>query len=108
VGNTEARRRLDILTTFVRQGHRLSEALRQVERFPEPVIRLCEVGEASSSLGAMLVKAGEREELQGLARIDKVSKILGPALIVTIGALIGGLMASVLTALTDIGGVAGI
>ncbi len=56
----------------------------------------------------MLVKAGSREELQGLAKIDKVSKILGPALIVALGALIGGLMAGVLTALTDIGGAAGV
>lgn len=108
VGNVEARKRLDILGTYVRQGRRLSEALRQVERFPEPIIRLCEVGEASSSVGPMLVKAGAREELQGLARIDKASKVLGPALIVALGALIGGLMAGVLTALTDIGGAAGI
>lgn len=108
VGNAEARKRLDILATYVRQGRRLSEALRQVERFPEPIIRLCEVGEASSAVGVMLVKAGAREELQGLAKIDKASKVLGPALIVALGALIGGLMAGVLTALTDIGGAAGI
>lgn len=108
VGNIEARKRLDILATYVRQGRRLSEALRQVERFPDPIIRLCEVGEASSSVGAMLVRAGAREELQGLAKIDKASKILGPALIVALGALIGGLMAGVLTALTDIGGTAGV
>jgi len=107
VGNAAARKRLENVATQVRQGSRLSDALRQVEGFPKPVIRLCEVGEASSTLGAMLAKAGEREELQALAKIDKLSKLLGPLLIMALGGMIGALMGGVLTALTDIGGVAG-
>jgi len=108
VVNGEARKRLDGVVTQIRQGQRLSEALRQVSGFPDPISRLCEVGEASSTLGPMLAKAGAREEAQALARIDKLSKLLGPALIVFLGGLIGGLMGGVLTALTDIGGMAGV
>jgi len=107
VGNAAARKRLENVATQVRQGSRLSDALRQVEGFPKPIIRLCEVGEASSTLGAMLAKAGEREETQALSKIDKLSKLLGPLLIVALGGMIGALMGGVLTALTDIGGVAG-
>ncbi len=107
VGNASARKRLENVATQVRQGSRLSDALRQVEGFPQPVIRLCEVGEASSTLGAMLAKAGEREEQQALSKIDKLSKLLGPLLIMALGGMIGALMGGVLTALTDIGGVAG-
>ena len=107
VGNAAARKRLENVATQVRQGSRLSDALRQVEGFPKPVIRLCEVGEASSTLGAMLAKAGEREEVQALSKIDKLSKLLGPLLIMALGGMIGALMGGVLTALTDIGGVAG-
>ncbi len=107
IGNAAARKRLENVATQVRQGSRLSGALRQVDGFPRPIIRLCEVGEASSTLGAMLAKAGEREEQQALSRIDKLSKVLGPALIVALGGMIGALMGGVLTALTDIGGVAG-
>lgn len=107
VGNAEARKRLDIVTAQVRQGRRLSEALRQVAGFPLPVVRLCEIGEASGTLGSMLLKAGEREESQALARIDKLAKLLGPLLIVALGGLIGGLMGGVLTALTDIGAMTG-
>jgi type II secretory pathway component PulF len=55
----------------------------------------------------MLLKAGEREEGQALARIDKLAKLLGPLLIVALGGLIGGLMGGVLTALTDIGAMTG-
>jgi type II secretory pathway component PulF len=81
--------------------------LRQVAGFPLPVVRLCEIGEASGTLGSMLLKAGEREEGQALARIDKLAKLLGPLLIVALGGLIGGLMGGVLTALTDIGAMTG-
>ena len=107
IGNSEARLRLNGVTTAVRQGRRLSEALRQVVGFPMPIIRLAEVGEASGTLGPMLARAGQREETQALARIDKLSKLLGPGLIMLVGALIGGLLGGVLTALTDIGGMAG-
>lgn len=107
VGNAAARKRLENVATQVRQGSRLPDALRQVDGFPKAVIRLCEVGEASSTMGAMLTKAGDREEQQALARIDKLSKVLGPILIVALGGMIGALMGGVLTALTDIGGVAG-
>lgn len=107
LANGEARKRTEIVTTMVRQGRTLSEALRQVAGMPQPIIRLCEVGEASSTLGAMLMRGGEREEAGALARIDKSSKLLGPLLIMALGALIGGLMAGVLTALTDIGTASG-
>ena len=107
LGNAEARKRLDIVVTLIRQGRALSEALRQVKGFPQSIVKLTEVGEASSALGPMLARAGEREETAALVRIDKYAKVLGPLLIVALGAMIGGLMAGVLTALTDIGSAAG-
>ena len=107
LGNAEARKRLDIVVTLIRQGRALSEALRQVKGFPKSIVKLTEVGEASSALGPMLARAGEREETAALVRIDKYAKVLGPLLIVALGAMIGGLMAGVLTALTDIGSAAG-
>ncbi|EGF92865.1 bacterial type II secretion system protein F domain protein [Asticcacaulis biprosthecium C19] len=107
LGNAEARKRMDVVGTHIRQGRALSEAFRQVKGFPKAVIKLTEVGEASSALGPMLARAGEREETAALVRIDKTAKLLGPLLIVALGAMIGGLMAGVLTALTDIGSVAG-
>ena len=55
----------------------------------------------------MLSKAGAREEAMALDAIEKRSKMLGPILIIAQGALIGGLTAGVLTALTDIGSVTG-
>ncbi|MGN6424378.1 MAG: type II secretion system F family protein [Asticcacaulis sp.] len=107
LANTEARKRTDIVSTMIRQGRTLSDAFREVRGLPQTIVRLCEVGEASSTLGPMLMRAGEREETAALVKIDKGSKLLGPLLIIGLGALIGGLMAGVLTALTDIGSISG-
>lgn len=107
LANSEARKRTDIVSTMIRQGRTLSDAFREVRGLPRTIVRLCEVGEASSTLGPMLMRAGEREETAALVKIDKGAKLLGPLLIIGLGALIGGLMAGVLTALTDIGSVSG-
>ncbi|MFN3806520.1 type II secretion system F family protein [Asticcacaulis sp.] len=107
VGSDSARQRIDAVLQAVRQGRRLSEALSHVEGFPTSILKLCEVGETSGQLGPMIVRAGERSEAEALARISKLSKILGPALILGLGLMIGALMGGVLTALTEIGSVAG-
>lgn len=107
VANSVARERLDAVAAAVRQGRQLSESLRLVRGFPMPLIKLCEIGEASGALGVMLARAGEREETAALARIGRTSKLLGPLLIMVLGGMVGLIMGGVLTALTDIGGVAG-
>ncbi len=107
VGSEVARQRIDGVVQAVRQGRRLSEALRQVPGFPKAILKLCEVGETSGQLGPMLGRAGERSEAEALERISKLSKILGPVLILGLGLMIGALMGGVLTALTQIGSVAG-
>lgn len=107
VGNEVARERLESVSVTVRQGRLLSEALRGVKGFPKAIVKLAEVGEASGALGPMLARAGEREEADGLQRITRLSKLLGPMLIVVLGAMIGLIMGGVLTALTDIGSIAG-
>lgn len=107
VGSSEARKRLDIVVHAVRQGQRLSEGLSNVKGFPRSIIKLTEVGEASGQLGPMLSRAGQRSETDALHRIEKLSKILGPALILGLGLMIGALMGGVLAALTDIGTVTG-
>ncbi|WP_246050772.1 type II secretion system F family protein [Asticcacaulis tiandongensis] len=107
VGLAPARERLDLVLTAVRQGQHLSEALRSVKGFPTAVLKLTEVGEASGQLGPMLSRAGEHAEAQALQRIARLSKVLGPVLILGLGLMIAALMGGVLTALTDIGSVAG-
>ncbi|MDV6331318.1 type II secretion system F family protein [Asticcacaulis sp. 201] len=107
ISNSVARDRLETVLMSIRQGRSLSESLLGVKGFPRAAIKLAEVGEASSALGVMLARAGEREETTALAKISKLSKLLGPILIMILGAMIGLIMGGVLTALTDIGSIAG-
>jgi general secretion pathway protein F len=107
VGNDIARERLETVAVWVRQGRLMSEGLRGVKGMPRPIVKLAEVGETSGALGPMLARAGEREEADALQKITRLSRLLGPLLIMVLGAMIGLIMGGVLTALTDIGSIAG-
>lgn len=98
-----ARQRLEPAVQAVRQGQSLSTALGRVAGFPETVTRLAAVGEASGALGVMLARAGKIEEDAAIRRIEAIGRILGPALIVALGGLVGLLMASLLTGVTQLG-----
>lgn len=97
------RRRLEPVLQAVRQGVYLSDALGEVRGFPATVVRLAAVGEASNSVGALLMRSGRMEEDSSLRRIETVGRIAGPAMIVVLGALLGLLMAGLLTGVSQIG-----
>ena len=60
----------------------------------------------TGALGPMLVRSGAFEEAAALKRIEAASKLMGPALIVFLGLVIGLLMASLLSGVTGLGEVA--
>jgi type II secretory pathway component PulF len=97
------RRRLVPVQQMVRQGESLSAALEKVKGFPNAVARLAAVGEATGSLGPMLVRAGKLEEETAIARIERAGQILGPALIVLLGGVVGLLMAGLLSGVSQLG-----
>jgi type II secretory pathway component PulF len=98
-----ARRRLEPVAQAVRQGEALSTALDRVAGFPGAVTRLASIGEASGALGPMLTRAGTLEEETAVRRIEAAGRILGPALIVGLGGLIGLLMAGLLSGVSGLG-----
>jgi general secretion pathway protein F len=106
VQSKTARTRLEPVARAVRDGQSLSTALDQVKPFPVAIVRLAAVGEASGALGPMLARAGKLEEDSALRRIEAAGRLLGPALIVLLGGLIGLLMAGLLTGVSQLGGAA--
>ena len=98
-----ARARLEPVAQAVRQGQSLSAALDRIRRFPAAIVRLAAVGEASGALGPLLARAGKLEEDSALRRIEAVGRLLGPALIVLLGGLIGLLMAGLLSGVSQLG-----
>jgi type II secretory pathway component PulF len=97
------RRRLEPVLQAVRQGIYLSDALSEVRGFPPTIIRLTAVGEASNAVGPLLMRSGRMEEETSLRRIETVGRVAGPAMIVLLGALLGLLMAGLLTGVSQIG-----
>jgi type II secretory pathway component PulF len=103
VGSPLARARLEPVVQSVRQGQSLSVALDAVGGFPGAISRLAMVGEATGALGPMLARAGVLEEESTMKRIETIGQILGPALIVGLGGLVGLLMASLLSGVSQLG-----
>ena len=98
-----ARHRLEPIVAAVRQGQTLSGALESVDGLPPAIARLAAVGEATGSLGPMLLRAGKLEEQAALARIERLGQLLGPMLIVGLGGVVGLLMATLLSGVSDLG-----
>jgi type II secretory pathway component PulF len=98
-----ARKRLEPVALAVRQGEYLSGALGEVRGFPQSIIRLAAVGEASNAVGPMLTRSGQMEEDAALRRIETIGRIAGPALIVLLGGLLGVLMGGLLSGVSQMG-----
>jgi type II secretory pathway component PulF len=106
VNSPLAKKRLESVLHEVRQGESLSTALERVRGFPSSISRLAAVGEATGALGPMLARAGRLEEESAIRRIEQVGQLLGPALIVGLGGLVGLIMASLLSGVSQLGGAA--
>ena len=98
-----ARKRIEPVAQLVRQGRALSDCLGRVDGFPQSIVRLAAIGEASGGLGPMLSRAGRLEEEAALRRIEAAGRLIGPALIILLGGLIGLLMGGLLSGVTQIG-----
>lgn len=106
ITSPSARRRIERVAQNVRQGQRLSETLGRVQAFPQSIVRLSAIGEASGALGPMIARAGKLEEDAALRRIEAVGRMIGPAVIVMLGGFIGLIMGGLLTSITHIGDMA--
>ena len=97
------RARLEAAAAEIRQGQLLSAGLAGVRGFPPAIVRLCAVGERSGSLGIMLSRAGRLEEEAAFRKLEAIGRLLGPVLIILLGALVGLLMAALLSGLGQVG-----
>ena len=81
----------------------LSPALQAVKGFPPTIVRLVSVGESTGALGRMLLRSGKLEEDAAVRDIEAAARLVGPALIVLVGGLIGLMMAGLLSVVTELG-----
>lgn len=74
------------------QGTRLSEGMAQSGRFPPMLVQLCATGEETGALNTLLARAGGLMETELDDRVNGLSSLLEPLIIVVLGSLIGGIL----------------
>jgi len=100
------RDRLDQATKLVRSGHSLSAALSSQQAFSDTAISLVQVGEESGELPMMLRSLATLYEDTGRQRMKQFLLLLEPAAILLIGVVVGGIVASIMLAITSVNQVA--
>ena len=76
----------------VAQGSSLSEAMGRTGRFPHMIVQLCHTGEETGSMDTLLARAGSLMEGDMDDRVNALSSLLEPLIIVVLGGLIGGIL----------------
>ena len=78
----------------VKQGDTLARPLSQHEVFPPMVVQMIAVGEETGALDDMLDKIADFYDQEVEATVDALTSLIEPILIVTMGALVGGMIIS--------------
>ncbi|OYU32067.1 MAG: hypothetical protein CFE39_05165 [Comamonadaceae bacterium PBBC2] len=76
----------------VAQGSSLSEAMGRTGRFPHMIVQLCHTGEETGAMDTLLARAGSLMEAEMDDRVNALSSLLEPLIIVVLGGLIGGIL----------------
>jgi type IV pilus assembly protein PilC len=74
------------------QGSRLSEGMARSGRFPDMIVQLCATGEETGAMDSLLARAGGLMETEVGDRVNGLSSLLEPLIIVLLGGLIGGIL----------------
>lgn len=86
----------------VRHGGRLSDALADAEALPAMAVRMLRLGEETGQLAPLSSRTAELYEAKLQRSIDRIVGIAGPAAIIGISVVVGGLIVSVMTSLLSV------
>ncbi|MGD9343536.1 MAG: type II secretion system F family protein, partial [Desulfuromonadales bacterium] len=92
LNNLVLEKRLSAAVSRIREGAKISEALEQAGSFPVIALRMIGVGETSGSLVDMLTDVSEHYEAEVERRLDRLTTIVEPLMMMTMGLLIGGIV----------------
>jgi general secretion pathway protein F len=86
----------------VRHGGKLSEALAARSCLPPMAVRMLRLGEETGQLPSLAGRVAEFYETKLQRSMDRIVAVVGPLAIITISAVVGGLIVSVMTALLSV------
>lgn len=95
-GNRAFAETLNTVVTDVETGTGLSEALRKSDWFPGLLVHMVAAGERSGALGDMFDRAAHQLEQDVDGRTATAMNLLEPAIIITMGAIVTGIILSIL------------
>ena len=86
----------------VRHGAKLSDALADTQALPSMAVRMLRLGDETGQLPVLAGRVAEFYEAKLQRTLDRVVGIAGPAAIIVISIVVGGLIVSVMTALMSV------
>ena len=95
-------RKLGEAAEQVREGEYLADSLARVGGFPRLVEHLVRVGEESGELESTLVQLADIYDREVRVTIQRMLALLEPVLIIGLGLVIGGIIASILVAILSV------
>jgi general secretion pathway protein F len=87
----------------VRHGAKLSDALAESDTLPSMAVRMLRLGDETGQLPVLAGRVADFYEAKLQRTLDRLVGIAGPAAIIAISFVVGGLIVSVMTALTSVG-----
>jgi len=96
IGNLVLANLIAQVSEETRGGDSLAAPLRKLGIFPKTVVQMIDVGEETGKLDEMLLKVADIEERHMRARTKTLVSLLGPALILVVGALVGFMVIALL------------
>jgi general secretion pathway protein F len=91
----------------VRHGGKLSDALADTAALPPMAVRMLRLGEETGQLPMLAERVAEFYEAKLQRSLDRVVGIAGPAAIIVISIVVGGLIVSVMTSLLSVSQIVG-
>lgn len=102
LGNREARLKVGAATDKVRTGAGLAASLEGFSIFPIRTIHLLRLGEETAQLAQMALRAADIHDEAVRTKVQRIVALLVPAITVVMGAMVAGIVASLLTAMLSL------
>jgi general secretion pathway protein F len=102
LGNTELMRVVEEARASIREGESISAPLKRSGRFPPIVTHMIAIGERSGELESMLHHVANAYDNQVSVRLQALTSLLEPVMIVIMGTINGGITLSILMPLMEI------
>lgn len=102
LGNVELMRVIEEAAASIREGESIATPLKRSGRFPPMVTHMIAIGERSGQLEEMLENVASAYDQQVDARVQTVTSLLEPIMIVVMGGISGGIAFAILVPLMRI------